>query len=106
MDVPRASGHPTTTAPVVLVTDERPEPAATGDDADEPPVDLDRWSRLAHDVLVRERIGPMQVSIEFVDAATIAELKREHLDGDGAPTDVLAFPIDEPVPDDRPPTPE
>jgi probable rRNA maturation factor len=34
------------------------------------------------------------VAVEFVDAARIAELNRQHRGKDG-PTDVLSFPIDE-----------
>jgi probable rRNA maturation factor len=87
-DTATATGRPT-----VVVVDDRGE---SGDDgADEPPVDVEHWRRLATDVLVHEGVGAMEVSVAFVDAATIAALKRDHLDGDGAPTDVLAFPIDD-----------
>src|SRR5262249_20745883 len=84
---------PVTGRPTVVVVDDRSE---SGDDGtDEPPVDLDRWAQLATDVLRHEGVGGMDVSVSFVDADTIAELKRHHLDGDGEPTDVLAFPIDD-----------
>jgi probable rRNA maturation factor len=114
MDGVEATERAITSGPTVVVNDdrgERPGNADADEDADEPPAglepadlepadlepaDLERWERLATDVLVHEGIGAMDVSITFVDAATIAELKREHLDGDGAATDVLAFPIDEP----------
>jgi len=38
--------------------------------------------------------GSPELALTFVDEATIAELNRTWLDGDG-PTDVLAFPIDD-----------
>jgi len=38
--------------------------------------------------------GEAECSLTLVDADEIAALKVEHLDGDGAPTDVLSFPID------------
>lgn len=61
------------------------------------PVDVDRWVRLAHDVLIAEGVrGEVELSLLFVDEATIAELNGRFMDADG-PTDVLAFPIDDPV---------
>lgn len=38
--------------------------------------------------------GDAECSLSLVDPDEIAALKAEHLDGDGAPTDVLSFPID------------
>jgi probable rRNA maturation factor len=38
-------------------------------------------------------VGDGHVAVEFVDAARITELNREHR-GKDAPTDVLSFPID------------
>jgi probable rRNA maturation factor len=63
-------------------------------------VDLDRLARFAADVLDAEGVDPsLELTLSFVDRDVIAALKAEHLDGDGAPTDVLAFPIDdEPTP--------
>lgn len=72
------------------------------------PVDVDRWSRLAHIVLADERVverfgSEVEMALLFVDEPTIAGLNARYLDGDG-PTDVLAFPIDdEPVPAGRRP---
>jgi probable rRNA maturation factor len=61
-------------------------------------VDAVRLARLAQRVLEKELPGPIvdqsQVSLLFVDEATIADLHGRFLDGDG-PTDVLAFPIDD-----------
>ncbi|CAN5667275.1 rRNA maturation RNase YbeY [soil metagenome] len=88
----------------------RPTPGGTGrrrphsegwlevfvsDEQHDQPVDVTRWSRLAHDVLTARGVrGEAELSILFVDEAAIAELNRRFLAGDG-PTDVLAFPIDD-----------
>jgi probable rRNA maturation factor len=63
-------------------------------------LEVDTWARLAADVLTEEGVDPsLELTLSFIPPAHIAELKAEHLDGDGAPTDVLAFPIDdEPTP--------
>ncbi|HET8618565.1 MAG TPA: rRNA maturation RNase YbeY [Acidimicrobiales bacterium] len=61
------------------------------------PVELDRWVRLAHEVLVAEGVeGDAELSLLFVDEAAMAELNKRFMDADG-PTDVLAFPLDDPV---------
>jgi probable rRNA maturation factor len=65
-------------------------------------VDVPRWVRLAHLVLVDERVNErygddVEMSLLFVDETTIAELNERFLGGDG-PTDVLAFPMDEELP--------
>jgi probable rRNA maturation factor len=72
-----------------VVVDDRRDPAAE-------PVDEERWVRLAGDVLRSEGVAGTEVAVTFVDEDTIAALKQEHLQGDGRPTDVLAFPMDEP----------
>ena len=62
------------------------------------PVELMRWVRLAEHVLAGERApDDAEMAIVFVDAATIADLNRQYLGGDG-PTDVLAFPLEEEIP--------
>jgi len=67
------------------------------DEQNAAPVDVDRWVRLARDVLVAEGVqGDVELSLLFVDEETIAELNARFMDADG-PTDVLAFPIDDPV---------
>jgi len=67
------------------------------DEQHDAPVDVDRWVRLAHDVLIAEGVrGEVELSLLFVDEATIAELNGRFMDSEG-PTDVLAFPIDDPV---------
>jgi probable rRNA maturation factor len=58
------------------------------------PVDLDRWTRLGEHALRSERARAGELSLLFVDEATITDLNRRFMGGDG-PTDVLAFPIDE-----------
>ena len=75
---------PTSTASraVVVVADEQAEV----------PVDLDRWSRLATDVLDDEGVAG-ELTLTFVDRDEIAALNVEHLGHDG-PTDVLSFPLD------------
>ncbi len=62
------------------------------------PVDLMRWVRLAEHVLTAERApADAEMSVVFVDEATIADLNETYLDGDG-PTDVLSFPLEEEIP--------
>lgn len=61
------------------------------------PVDVDRWVTLARDVLVAEGVrGDAELSLLFVDEAAIAELNKRFMEADG-PTDVLAFPLDDPA---------
>jgi probable rRNA maturation factor len=60
------------------------------------PVDVPRWVELARSVLEAEGVsGDAELSLLFVDEATIAGLNRRFMDANG-PTDVLAFPIDDP----------
>jgi probable rRNA maturation factor len=57
-------------------------------------IDLARWIRLAGVVVDEERVPPSaELSLIFVDEATITDLNQRFLEGTG-PTDVLAFPID------------
>ncbi len=63
------------------------------------PVDVLRWVDLARNVLLAEGVsGHVELSLLFVDEDTISGLNRRFMDADG-PTDVLAFPIDDPVTD-------
>ena len=65
-------------------------------DEQELAVDADDLVALAQHVLVDRRVpGDMELSVLLVDESTMTGLNRAHMDGDG-PTDVLAFPIDEP----------
>jgi probable rRNA maturation factor len=74
------------------------------DEQDDRPVDLDRWITLAREVLHARGLGTgVEVSLLFVDEATIASLNEQFLSRSG-PTDVLAFPLeDDPVPSGRSP---
>jgi probable rRNA maturation factor len=77
--------------PTVVVADER-------SDVDSPDVaiDVDRWARLALDVLV-DSAAVGELTLTFIDRDDIAELNAEHMGATG-PTDVLSFPMDdEPV---------
>jgi probable rRNA maturation factor len=61
------------------------------------PVDVRRWVDLARNVLLAEGVsGDAELSLLFVDEDTISGLNRRFMDAAG-PTDVLAFPIDDPV---------
>lgn len=66
----------------------------TADEQHALPVEVDRWGGLARDALVHEGVtGDAELSLFFVDEATITELNRSFM-GETGPTDVLAFPID------------
>jgi probable rRNA maturation factor len=65
------------------------------DEQTDHPVAVDRFSRLARSVLEAEGVtDDVEVSLLFVDEATIASLNQRFLDVEG-PTDVLAFPIED-----------
>lgn len=62
-------------------------------------IDESRWMQLVANVLVDEQIGlggdnSIEVSLLFVDEATISTLNQQFMGKDG-PTDVLSFPIDD-----------
>jgi probable rRNA maturation factor len=89
------------------VTRPAPKPARVGPEGDVAvygtdeqsarDVDVARWVELARHVLVAEGVrGDAELSLLFVDEQAIAELNQRFMEKDG-PTDVLAFPIDEPV---------
>lgn len=60
------------------------------------PVDAADLVEVARFVLSKQRVpDEMEVALLLVDEDTIAGLNRQHMGKDG-PTDVLAFPIDEP----------
>lgn len=72
----------------VLVSDQQ--------SVDAVPVDTEHLRRLAGFVLADRGVpATMEVSVLCVDRATMTTLNRSHMGGDG-PTDVLAFPLDEP----------
>lgn len=57
-------------------------------------VDIERWQRLAADVLHAEGVrGLAELALLFVGEAEMTELNERHMGASG-PTDVLAFPID------------
>ncbi len=59
------------------------------------PVELDRWSALARNVLEARGVqGDAEVSLLFVEEDAIAALNQRFLERTG-PTDVLAFPLEE-----------
>lgn len=67
------------------------------DEQSDQPVDVGRWVALARSVLDAEGVrGEAELSISFVDEKVMADLNRRFMDADG-PTDVLAFPLDDPV---------
>jgi len=67
------------------------------DEQEDHPVSVERWSALARSVLEAEGIvSETEVSLLFVDEATIASLNERFLDKTG-PTDVLSFPIEDEV---------
>jgi probable rRNA maturation factor len=78
-----------TCAPTVVVADERSGSLM-------PAVDVDRWRRLALDVLVDANVDG-ELTLTFVDLDEMAELNAEHM-GKLGPTDVLSFPMhDDPL---------
>lgn len=71
-----------------------PSPTVVGFDQTEAGVDdIDRWTELARETLIGERVAVGQLDLIFVDADQIAELNRLHM-GHHGPTDVLSFPLD------------
>lgn len=56
-------------------------------------IDVDRWCRLAADVL-RDEGRHGELTLTFVDRDEMAALNAEHMGKDG-PTDVLSFPLDD-----------
>jgi probable rRNA maturation factor len=58
------------------------------------PVDRDRMREVARAVLAGEGQDNAEVSLAFVDNATIHRLNKQFLDHD-EPTDVLSFPLSE-----------
>ncbi|MDP8961194.1 MAG: rRNA maturation RNase YbeY [Actinomycetota bacterium] len=65
-------------------------------DEQDRPVDADDLASLAGHVLRERRVPPdMELSLLLVDEEAITALNAHHM-GKSEPTDVLAFPIDEP----------
>jgi probable rRNA maturation factor len=92
--VPLPSFTPPTSSGGVTVLAEGVEVFAA-DEQHTHPVDTMRWVHLAQAVLAAEGVrGEAELSMLFVDEASIGDLNKRFLGKDG-PTDVLAFPIDE-----------
>jgi len=67
------------------------------DEQSDHPVAVERWAALARAVLEAEGITEdTEVSLLFVDEASIAALNGRFLDKEG-PTDVLSFPIEDEI---------
>jgi probable rRNA maturation factor len=67
------------------------------DEQEDEPVDLARWVQLATAVLLDSGVrGEAELSLLFVSEPAIAELNQRYMGASG-PTDVLAFPIDDPI---------
>ncbi len=96
MSVAAAVGDPddpsSPVGPAVAVADER----CTDELAvDSTAVDGESLGRLLAGVLAAEGApSGSEASLFLVDPDRIAQLKAEHLEGDGSPTDVLSFPLD------------
>jgi probable rRNA maturation factor len=59
------------------------------------PIDRQRMREIVRAVLAGEGVADPEISLAFVDNATIHALNRRYLDHD-EPTDVLSFPLSEP----------
>jgi probable rRNA maturation factor len=58
-------------------------------------IDRGRMREIARTVLAGEDVGDYEISLAFVDNATIHRLNKQFL-GHDEPTDVLSFPLSEP----------
>src|SRR3984957_16661061 len=56
------------------------------------PIDRGRMREIVRTLLAGEEIGDFEISLAFVDNATIHVLNKSYLDHD-EPTDVLSFPL-------------
>jgi probable rRNA maturation factor len=59
------------------------------------PIDRGRMREIVRAVLAGEGVADAEISLAFVDNATIHTLNKRYLDHD-EPTDVLSFPLSEP----------
>ena len=67
------------------------------DEQADQPVALARWVDLATHVLLDSGVrGEAELSLLFVDEGVMADLNKRFMGADG-PTDVLAFPLDDPI---------
>jgi probable rRNA maturation factor len=58
-------------------------------------IDRNRMREIARTVLDGEKVADAEISLAFVDNATMHALNKRYLDHD-EPTDVLSFPLSEP----------
>lgn len=90
-----AAGPPLSVGPVVQVVDDRSVRHDVGLPGAVEMADPQALGRLLSDVLAAEGAPESaEASLFIVDGERIAQLKAEHLGGDGSPTDVLSFPLD------------
>ena len=90
--------------PRLPMTTRKRRPPAEGDvevfgvdEQHDHPVELARWVDLAAAVLADSGVrGEAELSLLFVDEAVMADLNVRHMGANG-PTDVLAFPLDDPI---------
>jgi probable rRNA maturation factor len=90
--------------PPLPMTKRRRRPPAEGevevfgvDEQNAEPVELARWVDLATNVLLDAGVrGEAELSLLFVDEPVMADLNQRFMGADG-PTDVLAFPLDDPI---------
>lgn len=90
--------------PRLPMTRRRPRPPADGDievfgvdEQSEQPVELARWVDLATNVLTDAGVqGEAELSLIFVTEDVMADLNKRFMGKEG-PTDVLAFPIEDPI---------
>ena len=67
------------------------------DEQHDEPVELARWVDLATDALRDSGVrGEAELSLLFVDESVMADLNQRYMGADG-PTDVLAFPLEDPI---------
>ena len=67
------------------------------DEQSDQPVELARWVDLAADVLANAGVrGEAELSLAFVSEEVMGDLNKRFMDVAG-PTDVLAFPLDDPI---------
>ena len=64
-----------------------------GDEQDDQPVDLDRWSALAQTSLEARGAGSGELNLLFINRIEMTALNAQHM-GEERCTDVLSFPID------------
>lgn len=101
-DLPDGIG-PDDLPPMPMTTRRRRTPAEGDvevfgvDEQSDQPVELARWVDLATDVLADSGVrGEAELSLVFVGEEVMAELNQRFM-GAAGPTDVLAFPIDDPI---------